>query len=168
MMRLGSHRDPADQRATVHRRWCEPLTDASRPDEDDGFSSRVEDWVGAAGQALSIRDALLRVISQVGGLLMLAQATGRLDLIDVRLLERAGTTLKETEDMLQSVLTVEPRRRRFRNAIQLVGAVLAAERPLRDLATPLEMLTRAQCELQGASENCCETAASHGGGRLHL
>ena len=139
--------------------------DGPHPDEEDSFSSSADDWAGASEQAVSIRDALLRVISQVGGLLMLAQATGRLDLIDVRLLERADTTLRETEDRLPSDLNVEPHRRRLGNAVQFVGAVLAAERPLRDLATPLEMLTRAQRELQGASENCCETGAPYGGGR---
>jgi hypothetical protein len=167
MVRLGSTWGSADQDVTVHRRWCDALTDGSHLDEDGGFSNDVDDWVGASEEARSVRDALVRVISQVGGLLMLAQASGRLDLIDARLLERADATLREAEAMLHFVseLNGGPHRRRLETAAQFVGAALAEVRPLQNLATPLEMLTRAHRRLQGASGNCSEAAIRDGVGK---
>jgi hypothetical protein len=166
-MRLGSNRSVADQDVTGYRRWYDALTDGPHLDEDDGFSSDVDDWIGGSEDAGFVRDALVRVISQMGGLLMLAQVSGRLDLIDEQLLERAGATLREAEATLHFVSEVDvgSRRRRLETAAQFVGAALAAVRPLQDLEIPLEMLTRARRGLQGASGNCCETAADDGAAR---
>jgi hypothetical protein len=166
-MRLGSNRGLADQDVMVHRRWCDALTDGPHLDEDGGFSSDVDDWIGTSQDAGFVRDALVRVISQMGGLLMLAQVSGRLDLIDAQLLERADATLREAEATLHFVSEVDvgSRRRHLESAAQFVGAALAAVRPLQDLEIPLEMLTRAQRELQGASGNCCETAVHDGTAR---
>jgi hypothetical protein len=163
-LRLGPNHDSAVQRATVHRRRCEALTDGSHSDEDGASSIDAKDSAGSSEEARFVRDALLRVISQVGGLLTLAQATGRLDLLDVRLFDKADTSFREAQDVLQlvTVLDVEPSISQLEEAAQFVGAALAAVRPLNDLATPLEMLTRAHRGLQGSSGNCCETAAREG------
>jgi hypothetical protein len=95
-------------------------TDGSHLDEDGGSSSHVNDWVGVSEDAGFVRDALVRVISQVGGLLMLAQMSGRLDLIDAQMLERADATLRQAEAMLHFVseLNGGPHRRRLETAAQ--------------------------------------------------
>jgi hypothetical protein len=166
-MRLGSNRSVADQDVTGHRRWCDALTDGPHLDEDGSFSSDVDGWIGTSEDAGFVRDVLVRVISQMGGLLMLAQVSGRLDLVDAQLLERSDATLRQAEATLHFVSEVDvgSHRRRLEAAAQFVSAALAAVRHLQDLEIPLEMLTRARRELQGASSNCSETAAYDGAAR---
>jgi hypothetical protein len=153
-----------DHAAAIHRPSCESV----RPGGADVPISEVDpaqvsESVIAYGMAARrVYDSLKRVIGQTGGLLILAETTGRRDVIDLPSLVSAEEALAEAQERLASLeapLRLEAHRSQLQEAARLTAAGLAALRATRlaetapDLGPALAALSRAYKILQRASES---------------
>ncbi|HEX4764972.1 MAG TPA: hypothetical protein VH414_01715 [Lichenihabitans sp.] len=148
----------------VHRVTCESLR--GEPDEPplDLDPNRVDEAVMRYGLgARGVYADLRRVVGQVGGLLILAQASGRRDPLDSAALAQAEETHAGACDRLAAIEApgrLEPHRAGLADAARLAGLALAALRDARadadrrpDLGKASEAVTRAYALLQAASDS---------------
>jgi hypothetical protein len=153
-----------DQAATVHRWHCESLGSPAESDDATAFDAPPADEavLGYGLAARRIYDALKRIIGQTGGLLILAQTSGRRDPVDFPSLVSAEEAFEEACGQLAGLSApsrMAPHRRRLEQAAQLTATSLKALRELRigegtpDLAPALDALSRAYKILQSASES---------------
>lgn len=124
----GSSRAMLDRAATVHRPDCPALADVPVPPAEDTCD---DTWMAAEAGALLRRpyDALRRLIGQVAGLLVLAQASGERAVFDLTALRIAQDQWKEVGAGLADITASRHLHRQLeamRGAVRLVGACLSA------------------------------------------
>ncbi len=152
-----------DHASTVHQLHCESLAGPDdQPIEVD--PARTDEAVMRYGLAArGIYNDLKRVIGQVGGLLILAQASARRDAFDLPSLVHAEELCGDACDRLASLAApgrLDAHHGRLAQAAQLVSAGLAALRDTRldadrapDLAAASGALSRAYALLQSTSDS---------------
>ncbi len=152
-----------DQAAGVHRWHCESLA-APVEDPTEVDASKTDEAVLRYGLgARTIYGDLKRVVAQAGGLLILAQASGRRDAFDMPSLSHAEDLCRDACDRLASLsapgrlaahherLTVAARL--ARDCLQQIRSIrLDADRDP-DLGAASSLLSRAYATLQSTSDS---------------
>jgi hypothetical protein len=148
----------------VHQLNCESVQTGADEPPLDLDASRIDDAVMQYGlKARSIYSDLKRLIGQLGGLLVLAQASRRRDALEIVSLEEAEATCREASSRCAALVApgkLARHRARLAEAGRLVGEALAALRATRnaagetvDLGPASEQAKRAYALLQAASES---------------
>lgn len=151
-----------DHAAVVHLPQCEAagaevMHGDGMPIEEAGASDAV------IAYALAMRplyDSLKRVIGQAGGLLILAETTGKAEAIDLPSLAHAEDALRDVRERLAALpapTSLAVHRQRIETACRLAAIALDALRKLTakamELAPALEALSRSYQLLQSASDS---------------
>ncbi len=151
-----------DRVAAVHDIRCESL---AIPDEGPTLeidADRIDEAMARYGlEARRIYDDLKRVIGQVGGLLILAQASSRREALDLMSLAHAEGACSDALDRIERLPAPgrsAPHRDRLLKAGRLVDATLVALRDVPRVAGEIDLteasntLKRAYSFLQSTSE----------------
>jgi hypothetical protein len=151
-----SGRDMLDRAAVVHRWDCPAVVEPMRPEMD------VAEVDAAAAAALRRPyDALRRLIGQAAGLLVLAQASQRREIVDLPAVALAREQWREVTSTLADLSaprSCEPQVENFIRAARLVGACLdaleaSATRQTVDVSLALERVSAAYQLVQNSSSD---------------